>query len=315
MTEHKETLSPGLSYTVTPGFCDYHLHSSRSDGRYLPDQVLRMVKEQGCTSVCLTDHNVVNEDVPGQILRHGIEVLPGSEFSSVLPLEGDPTEIHVVGWNIRPDAPSVQALSRRNLSTSRDPYLTAILDAVYAASGVRITLQQLKERVPDTYHLGRQHIARLMKELDVVPDEEVAFQEYIGGHGKRRAYVNGTQFFQNAYAPTEDVVRAIHRANGLAILCHTGAYRLTPSKMGELLAKARAMGFDGLECDYGSYTEEVKQVEFLRAAEYGLTPSAGSDFHGYGDRAFKQGAWTIALGLKACWEHRYGVPFQNQALC
>lgn len=315
MTANQKTMTPGLSYTVTPGFCDYHLHSSRSDGRYLPDQVLRMVKAQGCTSVCLTDHNVANEDVPAQILRHGMEVLPGAEFSAMARLDGEDSEVHVVGWNIRPDAPSIRELSRRNLSASRDPYLSAILEAVYQATGVRITLEQLKARFPDTFHLGRQHIARMMVELGIVKDEEEAFRDYIGGHGKRLAFVSGTPFFRDAYAPLEDVIRAIHRAGGLAILCHTGAYRMSFDKLQKLLILFRLLGGDGLECDYGSYTEEVKAVEFRRAAEYGLTPSAGSDFHGYGDRAFKQGSWDIAQGLKARWEARYGVPFQNQALC
>lgn len=311
----KNTLPPALSYTVTPGFCDYHFHSSRSDGRYSPDRVLEMVKAQGCTSVCLADHNVANEDVPAQILRHGIEVLPGAEFSAVAPLPGESREVHVVGWNIKPDAPSIRALSRRNLTPSRDPYLSAILAAVTKATGVVITLEELKARFPDTYHLGRQHVARLMKEKGIVATEEEAFRDYIGGHGKRLAFVDGTPFFRDVYAPMADVVHAIHAANGLAILCHTGAYRLTPAMLSILLEMARTMGVDGLECDYGSYTEEVKAVEFERAARYGFTPSAGSDFHGYGDRNFKQGSWDIAEGLKARWEQRYGVPFRNQALC
>ena len=66
-----------------------------------------------------------------------------------------------------------------------------------------------------------------------------------------------------------------------------------PCRRRRLLTLFHDLGGDGLECDYGSYTEEVKAVEFLRAQQYQLTPSAGSDFHGYGDRSFKQGSWEV----------------------
>lgn len=298
----------------TPHYCDNHIHTSKSDGRYDADSVIIQAKEKGITSLCITDHNQVNTDAPAQMARHQVEVIPGAEFSCIQPLDSVPHEIHIIGWNVQPHHPAMAQLEVHNHKADRRPYLQAILDALDRAASIHISYEELAARFPQTKHLGRQHIAQLLVEKGVVSTAEEAFARFIGGHGQRLAYVSSIPYICDAYASMEQVVWAIHQAQGIAILCHLTYYRLPVQQQLELLAHFKQLDGDGLECDYGHYDEAEKQREFSLAREFGLCPSCGSDFHGYGDRFFKQGDPAITRRLKQCWQQRYGQPFQNQSL-
>lgn len=298
-------------------FCDYHMHTEASDGRYDADTVIEMAKMNGITSMCITDHDVVYTEAAAQMRRHDVEIIPGVEFNCIDELDDVLHKIHVIGWNIRPQDPFIQQTMQRHKQVDRRSYLNAILDKLEVVTGVRMTVQELIERFPHSGCLGRQHIAQLMTEKGIVCEPEEAFQRYIGGHGDRLAYVENPPHSRDDCASMEDVIAAIHHAQGLAILCHLYYYRLADAPCIQLLRHFKDQGGDALECDYGHYDEATQRRLFELAGkdQFDLCPSAGSDFHGYGDRSFKLGAPWIAEGLKQCWMQRYhAATFQNQSL-
>ena len=79
-----------------------HCHTTRSDGKGTPEEVIRLHHEQGYRFMALTDHNLVNHinhaDVPMTMLS-GIERdfrLPGRQFDK-------PHCVHVVGLGVPND--------------------------------------------------------------------------------------------------------------------------------------------------------------------------------------------------------------------
>ena len=58
---------------------DLHLHSSASDGRYPPREVLRRAHGVGLTAVALTDHDTVagNAEAEKEARRLQLRFLPG----------------------------------------------------------------------------------------------------------------------------------------------------------------------------------------------------------------------------------------------
>src|SRR3954470_6566160 len=91
---------PSMPLTV-----DLHSHTSCSDGRLAPRDLIRLAKEQGVHVLAVTDHDSV-EAIPecleeGKAL--GVRVIPGIEMSSRF--EGH--DVHVLGFGLDHQAPSL----------------------------------------------------------------------------------------------------------------------------------------------------------------------------------------------------------------
>ncbi len=83
----------------------------------------------------------------------------------------------------------------------------------------------------------------------------------------------------------ENVVKAIHQANGIVILAHPARYRILFS---ELIAEAALLGFDGVETWYDyNYSSKWKPTAFICDSVYkcvlsfGLLCTCGTDTHGF----------------------------------
>ncbi|MEE3717425.1 PHP domain-containing protein [Tumidithrix elongata RA019] len=82
-----------------------------------------------------------------------------------------------------------------------------------------------------------------------------------------------------------NVIHALHRAGGLAVLAHPARYRRTPE---ELIPAAAALGIDAVETFYGydnndPWRPSPKQTEQIYALveHHGLLHTCGTDSHGY----------------------------------
>ena len=130
-------------------------------------------------------------------------------------------------------------------------------------------------------HLGRMHIARSLVAHGYVKTVDEAFDTYIGSFGQRLAYVES----ELDYAPIEDALFALQKAQGIAILAHLFFYPLDEAEQHRLLHTFQSLAgpCSGMEIYYGRYSEEQRRHLAELAAQYELLPSAGSDFHGPGD--------------------------------
>ena len=65
------------------GFIDFHIHTTRSDGRYTPEEVTDLAVDSGVTVMALTDHNRLSPDIDELMLRHAgrLTILRGIEIS------------------------------------------------------------------------------------------------------------------------------------------------------------------------------------------------------------------------------------------
>jgi 3',5'-nucleoside bisphosphate phosphatase len=75
---------------------DFHIHSTSSDGRLRPSEVVKLAKEQGVDIIALTDHNtmvgVEEAMLAGE--KHGVTVIPGVELSTRY--RGN--RVHILGY-------------------------------------------------------------------------------------------------------------------------------------------------------------------------------------------------------------------------
>src|SRR5262245_5536236 len=86
---------------------DLHSHTTNSDGRNTPAELVRLAKAAGVTVLAVTDHDST-EGVAEAVeagKREGVEVVPGIEVSSRF--EGK--DIHVLGIGVDISSKSFQA--------------------------------------------------------------------------------------------------------------------------------------------------------------------------------------------------------------
>lgn len=263
---------------------DLHTHTIHSDGEYTPAHLGLMALQSGIRYLAYTDHNYSYSPAELSDLRLQfpmLRILRGCEFSCFYrTADQRRVEIHIVGLNFDPDCPELQAVLRRN-QPDRRSYITKILNKLDAL-GVGIgTYEDLMAFCNGPQHLGRMHIARSLVAHGYVKTVDEAFDIYIGSFGQRLAYVES----ELDYAPIEDVLSALQKAQGIAILAHLFFYPLDDAEQHRLLRtfKALAGHCSGMEVYYGRYTDEQRCHLAALAAQYDLLPSAGSDFHGPGD--------------------------------
>ena len=67
------------------GFCDLHLHTTNSDGKYTPYELARLCMDKGIQTIAFTDHNVMLPQKEMNALRGKfpeMHLIDGSEISA-----------------------------------------------------------------------------------------------------------------------------------------------------------------------------------------------------------------------------------------
>jgi len=248
---------------------DLHIHSTASDGRFSPADIVRKSVAEGLNVIALADHDTVDGIAPaletaGAFPR--LRVIPCVEISTDFP-EG---EVHILGYFIDYTDRELQStLERmRNSRWERAKGMVAKLNNL----GVRIHWQRVQE-IAAGGALGRPHIAQAMLEKGYAGSIKEAFDKYIGHGGP--AYVEREKITPVA------AVDLILRTGGLPVLAHP----LTIPDPETLVIELKPAGLVGIEAYYGGYTpQEIDNLVSL-AYKYSMITTGGSDYHGLDDSA------------------------------
>jgi predicted metal-dependent phosphoesterase TrpH len=243
---------------------DLHIHSTASDGRFSPAEVVREAAKRGLSYIALTDHDTVDGIAQAQEAAKsfpGLKVIPGVEISTDTP-DG---EVHVLGYFIEHNDPEFgNTLEKfKNSRLVRAQGMVAKLENL----GIHLDWQRVQE-IAGSSSIGRPHIAQAMLEKGYISSFKEAFTDYIGRD--RPAYVE-----REKMTPAE-AVAIIIKAGGLAVLAHP----LTAGEPEVLTAELKAAGLVGIEAYYDGYSDqEIKRLVGL-ARKHDLIATGGSDYHG-----------------------------------
>jgi len=247
---------------------DLHAHSTASDGKLRPSEVVRLAARLGIGALALTDHDttagVVEAQQTGREL--GLEVIAGVEINS----EGEHGDAHILGYFVDPSEQHLQD----QLEAIRDARVgraRAMLKEL-AAMGMPLEWERVMAIAGDAVSIARPHVARAMVEAGYVSTTQEAFDKYISDKGP--AYVNRLRMTMN------EAIGFIHGAGGVAVMAHPAE-----SKLAHLIPRLVEAGLDGIEVYYPKHTPE-QQAELLDLAQrYHLVTTGGSDFHTLDDPA------------------------------
>jgi predicted metal-dependent phosphoesterase TrpH len=247
---------------------DFHTHSTASDGRLTPTELVDLAASQGVQYHALTDHDSTEGIAEARIAsaKHATHILiPGVEMGT--DIEG--AEVHMLGLYLDPADDELQKILT-DLRAGRLDRGRGIVDKLREL-GIMIEWERVQQIAGDA-SVGRPHIAEALVEAGYVPKVADAFDKWIGRNGP--AYVE-----RDKMTPAESV-RCIVARGGLACWAHPRELGRPLDQLEPVLKELKEAGMQAMEVYYKNYPPDVVQKLLTLADKYELLPLGGSDYHG-----------------------------------
>lgn len=244
---------------------DLHLHTTASDGKLTPSELVGEAARKGLKIIAITDHDSTEglaEAFEEARKFPELKIIPGIELSTDIP-KG---EIHLLGYYISYWDQALQA----KLAEFRDARFNRGKRMVekLANLGIYIKWERVLELAQGA--VGRPHVAQAMVEAGYVSSAQEAFERYIGR--------NGPAYAERPKMTPPEAVELVRKMGGLPVLAHPSDIENLEGVLDEL----QKAGLVGMEAYYQGYPPELVAHLAITAEKRGLIPCGGSDYHGLG---------------------------------
>jgi len=244
---------------------DFHNHSTASDGKLTPTQLIDLAASRGVKIFALTDHDSTEgiAEARAAAAKHdGFFLIPGVELST--DIEGD--EVHMLGYF------TFEMLENADLQAELAQFRAGrfergrLMAEKLTELGKPIRWERVLE-IAGEASVGRPHVAQALVEAGHVTTIPEAFDLYIGRNGP--AYVE-----REKMTPLQ-AVQTLHRYGAPAVFAHPSFTKSFDEVVPELVAA----GLAGMEVYYKDYSHETVLTLAGKAAKHGILPLGGSDYH------------------------------------
>jgi len=243
---------------------DLHTHTTASDGRCTPEELVARAAAAGVRVLAVTDHDTIAgcAEAADACARAKMTFVPGIEATAVV----DGADVHVLGYFVQTNSPALLSF----LAEQRQRRVERVREMIGRLVGHGITLDAEAILAPaltdSTIAVGRPWIARALVEQGLVPNIAEAFNRWLA-RGR-------PGFVRRIGASPEEVFDRIHGAGGIASLAHP-----VLMKHDEWLPQYAQRGLDALEV-YHSDHDQLTTSHYLGIAKtLRLGVSGGSDYH------------------------------------
>ncbi len=258
------------------GLCDFHTHSTASDGRLTPTELIEEAAGCGLDGFAISDHDTLAgvKEATVKSSELGLFYVPAVEFSVDLHIGGS---AHLLGYfpgadlSVLCDPLSEIQKALQYVVDGRNTRNPAIVQKLREL-GFKITMEEVMEEAGDAV-VGRPHIAAVLVKKGLVGSSEEVFNRYLGS-GKS-AYVERKRLGDYR------AIELIRQAGGLPVLAHPKYIQVEGFReLGALVSSLVDSGLAGLEAYYPDQSGAM--VSFLEdaARKHNLLLTGGSDFHG-----------------------------------
>ena len=246
---------------------DLHLHTTVSDGRLTPKELVDLLARRGVRIAAITDHDITDGLEPAWEAAQAypeLTIIPGVELSTDIP----GNEIHILGYYIDYKDPELQA-SLAQFRYSRVDRARQMVGRLVEL-GMPVEWDRVQQ-IAGEGAIGRPHIARALMERGYVTTFQEAFERYLSRNGP--AYVE-----RDKQSPV-DAVQLVVQAHGVPVLAHPGQI----DRLDDILITLKQSGLKGMEVHYAEYDTEVIQGLEATAQRHNLLPCGGTDYHANGN--------------------------------
>ena len=243
---------------------DLHTHTTASDGRCSPPELVARAAEAGVTVLSVTDHDTLDAcEAAGEACADaGIVFVTGIEITAVR----DEKDVHVLGYFIDPGAPGLRVFlaEQRRRRLDRVGRILVQLEKLGLPLDADAILRPALDQPGKS--IGRPAVARALISAGYVKTSNEAFASLLS-RGR-------PGFVAREGAAPEEVIRQIHGAGGIASLAHPGLLRHD-----EWIAGFASSGLDAIEAYHTSHDAPLIACYRSIAHRLGLCISGGSDYH------------------------------------
>ncbi len=278
---------------------DLHIHTTYSDGKFTPEQILRYAAKRGILTVAFTDHDNANGHRAGLPIaqRLGLELIPAIEFTCHwphcdIPIEDDDTD--VLGYFIDVDHAAFRAFEQTAFQDVCER-MADLCDRL-TRLGYPMALEDVLTENP--HYPGGLHLAHAFQRKGYASE----WQEVVQILHRAKDHLRSATF--SIY----QAIELIHQIGGVAILAHpttlTGRHaRFRP----EHLAMLVEMGLDGLELFHPRVDAAARRYLSDIARQFKLLVSGGTDQHGWKDGLRHLGQEPITPDMVAALRARHAA--------
>ena len=246
---------------------DLHMHSYYSDGTMSPREIVEDAKKRNVQLIAITDHNVLDSytELKEAAEEFGIKVIRGVEIDARF----EDIVVHILAYNFEDNENLFNLIHK-----AKNELLESSIELIKRMEN---DYENISSEDYEAYDYDKRKGG--WKGIHYLFDRGITSELFEGVkyYGK---YKCGHEYFD--YPTVEEVVKAVHEANGYVVLAHPCNYykNNTKEEVLEKLEKFKSIGIDGVECYYPANSEMMTEtcVEFCKNNDMIIT--VGSDSHG-----------------------------------
>ena len=246
---------------------DLHMHSYYSDGTMSPREIVEDAKKRNVQLIATTDHNVLDSynELKEAAEEFGIKVIRGVEIDARF----EDIVVHILAYNFEDNENLFNLVHK-----AKNELLETSIELIKRMEN---DYENISSEDYEAYDYDKRKGG--WKGIHYLFDRGITSELFEGVkyYGK---YKCGHECFD--YPTVEEVVKAVHEANGYVVLAHPCNYykNNTKEEVLEKLEKFKSIGIDGVECYYPANSEMMTEtcVEFCKNNDMIIT--VGSDSHG-----------------------------------
>ena len=165
-TDYLKSVWETINYTSCPRLYNFHMHTTASDGKLTPLELVQQAIAIGLNGFAITDHHSV--DSYREAARHlsklrldstatpphlwtGVEIT--SQLSGV--------EVHILGYGFDPEHPSLELYLQGDKPVGQDAFAETVIDSIHRAGGLAVLAH------PERYHRSAKQLIPLAAELGI----------------------------------------------------------------------------------------------------------------------------------------------------
>jgi predicted metal-dependent phosphoesterase TrpH len=249
---------------------DLHTHTNISDGACTPKELIDAAVKENVKAIALTDHDNIAciAEAHKYAKENKIDFLSGIEISS---LYKNGRILHILGIGI--DVTNDFFLtSFYNMKKARELKVKYILEEI-SKKGINISIEELRKNALSEY-LDRYDIYRYFIKNNLCNSAQEIWDMYL----------DPIPYDEDEIIKAEDAINMIKKSGGLSFLAHynksIGFADLSNKQIETEIKHLIALGLDGIEKYYPSFTKnDYKFINYL-IDKYDLLYSGGTDYHG-----------------------------------
>ncbi len=247
---------------------DLHSHTTASDGRLSPTELVERAVSFDVKVLAITDHDSVAglDEAHAAIKEQNLplQLIDGIEISTLWSNK----DIHVVGLNLDIHHPDLVELIK-NQEARRDARAIKMAERLEKA-GYEGALEGVRALAGDGT-LTRAHFGKWLVDEGHAKTMQAVFKKFLTR--------NNIGYVPPDWCSIEEAVNVIHKAGGVAVLAHPGRYKLTAKWIKRLLAAFVEAKGDAMEVALPQQGVQERRVLADYAIQFELEASQGSDFH------------------------------------